>query len=69
MIGFQTGGKKMNERTKSIVTTVLALIFFIICVALVVIGQKNVGVQGLMVMLVGLVGLLFLLYCYNKKFK
>ncbi len=59
----------MNERTKSIITAVVALVFFIICVALVVIGQKNVGVQGLMVMLLGLAGLLFLLYRYNKKYK
>ena len=33
----------MNERTKSVLKTVLAAIFFIICVALVVLGQKNVG--------------------------
>ena len=45
----------MNERTKSVLKTVLAAIFFIICVALVVLGQKNVGPQGLLVMLLGLV--------------
>ena len=48
----------MNERTKNILTTLLSVVFFIVCVALVVMGQKNVGVQGLMVMLLGLAGLL-----------
>ena len=59
----------MNERTKSILTTHISVVFFIVCVALVIMGQKNVGVQGLMVMLLGLAGLLFLLYRYNRKFK
>lgn len=59
----------MNERTKNILTTLLSVVFFIVCVALVVMGQKNVGVQGLMVMILGLAGLLFLLYRYNRKFK
>lgn len=59
----------MNERTKSVLKTVLATIFFIICVALVVLGQKNVGPQGLLVMLLGLAGLILLLYLYNRKFK
>lgn len=59
----------MNERTKSVLKTVLAAIFFIICVALVVLGQKNVGSQGLLVMLLGLAGLILLLYLYNRQFK
>ena len=56
----------MNERTKSVLKTVLAAIFFIICVVL---GQKNVGPQGLLVMLLGLAGLILLLYLYNRQFK
>lgn len=59
----------MNERTKGILKTVLAVIFFIVCVALVVVGQRNIGLQGLLVMLLGLVGLILLLYLYNRKFK
>ena len=59
----------MNERTKSVLKTVLAAIFFIICVALVVLGQNNVGPQGLLVMLLGLAGLILLLYLYNRQFK
>ena len=60
---------QMNERTKGILKTVLAVIFFIVCVALVVVGQRNIGSQGLLVMLLGLVGLILLLYLYNRKFK
>lgn len=59
----------MNERTKGILKTALAVIFFIVCVALVVVGQRNIGPQGLLVMLLGLVGLILLLYLYNRKFK
>ena len=59
----------MNERTKSVLKTVLAAIFFIICVALVVLGQKNVNPAGLLVMLLGLAGLILLLYLYNRQFK
>lgn len=59
----------MNEKTKSILTTVLAVVFFIVCVALVVIGQRDVGPQGLLIMLLGLAGLILLLYLYNRKFK
>ena len=51
----------MNERTKSILTTLISVVFFIVCVALVIMGQKNVGVQGLMVMLLGLAGLLIVI--------
>ena len=36
----------MNERTKSVLKTVLAAIFFIICVALVVLGQKKCRTAG-----------------------
>lgn len=59
----------MNEKTKSILTTVLAVVFFIVCVALVVIGQRDVGPHGLLIMLLGLAGLILLLYLYNRKFK
>ena len=59
----------MNERTKSILKTVLAIVLFIVGVAFVVVGQRHIGPQGLLVMLLGLVGLILLLYLYNRKFK
>lgn len=47
----------------------LYLVVFIVSVALIVIGQCNVGVAGLLTMLAGLAGILVLLYLYNKKFQ
>lgn len=43
-----------------------ALIAFAICIALIVIGQRTVGVSHLMKMMAGLLGLLALLFAYNK---
>ncbi|MFR8548860.1 MAG: DUF6903 family protein [Lachnospiraceae bacterium] len=59
----------MDERMKSKLIALLAGIFFIICVALVIVGQRHIGPQGTLVMLAGLAGLILLLYCYNRKFK
>lgn len=59
----------MDERMKSRVITLVAVIFFVICVALVIIGQKNIGLQGTLVMLAGLAGLIILLYLYNRKYQ
>lgn len=42
------------------------IVIFIICMLLVVSGQRNIGVQGLATMLVGLAGLLGLVFVYNK---
>lgn len=52
-----------------IVKNVIIAIVFVVCLALIVIGQKNISVQGLVMELVGLVGLLVLLYLYNRQFK
>lgn len=41
---------------------------FILCLALVIYGQKTVGKMNLGIMLLGLAGLLGLLYDYNRKF-
>ena len=43
----------------------IALIAFVICIALIVTGQRTVGVPHLMKM-AGLLGLLALLFVYNK---
>lgn len=59
----------MDEKTKKIVSGIIYLIIFIASLTLVIVGQRNVGLQGTLVMLVGLAGLIFLLYRYNKKYK
>lgn len=59
----------MNEYAKKILIGILAAIVFVVCIVLVVAGQKNVGPTGLLTMLVGLAGLLVLLGIYNKQYK
>lgn len=59
----------MNEYTKKILTGILVVVVFVVCIALVVVGQKNIGPTGLLTMLVGLAGLLVLLGIYNKQYK
>lgn len=55
-----------NEQMKDILIVLLKIVIFIGSVALVMIGQRNIGFQGLGTMLVGLAGILSLLYVYNK---
>lgn len=59
----------MSETMKKIVLTLVIVAVFIICIALVVTGQRNIGPAGLMRMLVGLAGLVALLGLYNKQYK
>lgn len=59
----------MDERMKKILTGVIILIVFIVCVALVVTGQRNIGASGLITQLIGLAGLVFLLWLYNRQYK
>ena len=51
------------------IRTLIMAIVFVVCLALIMIGQKNNGVPGLIMELVGLVGLLTLLFIYNNKYK
>ncbi len=54
----------MNKTVKLLLKAVV----FILCLILVVIGQKQIGISGLLTMLVGLAGLLGLLFSYNKQY-
>lgn len=56
--------KDMNE----IVGRVLKVLFFIVCIVLVVYGQRTVGKGYLLMQLIGLGGLLVLLWNYNRKY-
>lgn len=47
---------------------VIKIFVFIICISLIVIGQKTTGKIELGIMILGLAGLLGLLYDYNRKF-
>lgn len=54
---------------KNIVRNVIMVIVFIVCLALIIIGQKNISATGLMMELAGLIGLLTLLFIYNHRYK
>lgn len=55
----------MNNKVKNLIMVIVA----IICLALIVVGQKTISVSGLVKELVGLAGLLVILYLYNRRFK
>ena len=56
-------------QNSNIIKTILSLIAFIVCVALVVIGQKTVGIPHLMLEIVGVIGIMILIYLYNRKYQ
>ncbi len=53
----------------NVVRNIILLVVFIVCITLIIIGQKNIGATGLVMELVGLIGLLVLLFLYNRKYK
>ena len=59
----------MSESGKKTLTTILLLAAFALCIALVVVGQRNVGAPGLLVQLLGVAGLMALLWNYNRHFR
>ncbi len=57
------------EYTKKVLEIIIKCICVVVCIVLVIIGQKNISYQGLLTMLAGLGGILLLLYLYNRKYK
>ena len=55
----------MDGKTKIIIMVVV----FIVSMALIFIGQKNVGYTGLSSELVGIAGISGVIYTYNKGYK
>ena len=53
----------------NVVRNVIMIIVFIVCLALIFIGQKNISATGHCMELAGLVGLLVLLFIYNRRYK
>lgn len=53
----------------NIIRNIIMLVVFIVCLVLIVAGQKNISAMGLAMELIGLVGLLTLLFLYNRKYK
>lgn len=58
----------MTFRMKDKIKMVLKIVFFLLCLFLIIYGQKTVGKMYLLIQLVGLAGLLFLVWNYNRKF-
>jgi hypothetical protein len=56
----------MNERTKKIITAIVVIVIFVVCI---IVGQRNIGPKGLLTEIVGLAGLVGLLAFYNSKYK
>ncbi len=59
----------MSESGKKVLIGILVAIVFCVCIALVIVGQKNIGLQGLGLELIGLAGLIILLGIYNKQYQ
>ncbi|MBC8610197.1 Uncharacterised protein [uncultured Ruminococcus sp.] len=49
-----------------ILQVILCLIIFIVSLALIILGQKEIGYIGILKMMIGLAGILFLLGFYNS---
>lgn len=48
---------------------IIYILVFGVCLALVIAGQKTVGLEHLLMQIIGLAGMLALLYSYNKKYQ
>ncbi|WP_205571030.1 DUF6903 family protein [Paenibacillus aceti] len=59
----------MNDSSRTRLHHLLMLIVFVIAIALVITGQKNIGATGLGTMLIGLALLIGLLWFYNRQYK
>ncbi len=51
------------------IAIIIKLVIFIVCLGLIIWGQKTVSYLNLGAQLVGLSGLLVLLYTYNKTYR
>lgn len=51
------------------VINLIMILVFVVCLGLIIYGQKNIGITGLLLELIGLIGLLTLLFIYNRRYK
>lgn len=59
----------MDEYLKKKLLVIAGIVLIIVCVALVIIGQRQTGQwSGLGIQMIGLAGILALLYVYNKPY-
>ncbi|WZL81353.1 hypothetical protein QBE53_16380 [Vallitaleaceae bacterium 9-2] len=55
-----------DEYGKAVIKRIFAFLWIIVGTIFVIMGHKDIGVQGLMIQMFGLVMLLLALYVYNK---
>ena len=51
------------------VEEIVVIVIFVVCIGLIIVGQRNIGPKGLLTEIVGLAGLVGLLAFYNSKYK
>lgn len=59
----------MNEQVKKLVIGILVAVVLCVCIALVIVGQRNIGLAGLGMEMLGLAGVLVLMWLYNRQYK
>lgn len=59
----------MSESAKKTVKYIVMAVLFVVCMALVIVGQRFTGPVGLLVMLAGLAGLVAMLWYYNRRYQ
>ena len=57
------------EGNKKWIMIIINAALVALCLALVIVGQRNIAMLGLGLQLLGLGGILLLLYLYNKKYQ
>lgn len=57
------------EGNKKWIMIIINAALVALCLALVIVGQRNIVMSGLGLQLLGLGGILLLLYLYNKKYQ
>lgn len=59
----------MNEQVKKLVIGILVAVVLCVCIALVIVGQRHIGLAGLGMEMLGLAGVLVLMWLYNRQYK
>ena len=57
------------EGNKKWIMIIINAALVALCLALVIVGHRNIAMSGLGLQLLGLGGILLLLYLYNKKYQ
>lgn len=57
------------EENKKWIVGIIAAILFVICMALVMVGQRTISASGMFKEILGLCGILVMLFVYNQKYK